>query len=411
MPEIYVEDLIIEKFDPVLEDILDHGHTHYTFPGGRGGTKSSFIGRIIPLLITQNPDAHAVIFRRYANTMRDSVYAEIITGIASLELGALFKCTVSPMEITYKPTSQKIMFRGYDEPEKIKSIKVQFGYIAITWWEELDQYPGREAVDTGLRSTMRGGDLFWNFESFNPPITAANWANKDVLIERPDRLVVRTTYLDVPPEWLGTQFIVEAEHLRQINPKSYQHVYMGEAVGTGGMVFDNVITREITDEEIKEFDRIYHGVDFGYFPDPWAYIKCSYQPGQGRLFIFGERKAVRAKNRQTGDILFEEVPRGEEIICDSAEPKSIADYIEYGLNAVRTEKKPGSVDYSMKWLQSLKEIIIDPERCPASTEEFLTYEYERDKDGEIVTGYPDKNNHFIDGTRYALNRIWTRRGQ
>src|SRR5699024_210756 len=99
------------------------------------------------------------------------------------------------------------------------------------------------------------------------------------------------------------------------------------------------------------------------------------------------------------------------VTCDSAEPKSIGDYKSYGLLARGAEKGPGSVDYSMKWLQSLTEIIIDNARCPHTAEEFLSYEYERDKEGNVVSGYPDKDNHAIDMARYATNPIWKRRGQ
>ena len=102
----------------------------------------------------------------------------------------------------------------------------------------------------------------------------------------------------------------------------------------------------------------------------------------------------------------------EILTCDSAEQKSISDYKSYGAYGARpAEKGPDSVTYSMKWLQSLCHIYIDPKRCPETYKEFVEYEYERDKNDEVISGYPDANNHHIDAVRYALERLWKRRGQ
>jgi PBSX family phage terminase large subunit len=177
MLEITLDDLIISKYDGVLDDILNHKYVHYSFYSGRGATKSSFISVALILLMIQeqNRDVHAVVFRKISNTLRDSVYANIAFAITLLGLDAVFKKTVSPMEITFIKTGQKILFRGIDAPEKIKSIKAPFGYFGITWFEELDQYHGREEIRNVLQSTMRGkGGVFWNFESFNPPVSRSN---------------------------------------------------------------------------------------------------------------------------------------------------------------------------------------------------------------------------------------------
>ena len=100
------------------------------------------------------------------------------------------------------------------------------------------------------------------------------------------------------------------------------------------------------------------------------------------------------------------------LIADSSEEKSVSDYCAFGVRCRGAEKGPGSVNYSMKWLQSLPKIVIDPERCPDTAKEFLEYEYERDaKTGEVLEGYPDLNNHHIDAVRYGTNRIWKRRGK
>lgn len=411
--EVNIKDLCPSNFDELLFDILDHKHTHYFLKGGRGSTKSTFIGWVIPLLLTQIPNAHAVVFRKTANTLRDSVFTQIQAGISMLHLEECFECTVSPMKITYKPTKQTIVFRGVDDKFKIKSLKAPFGYFAIAWFEECDTFSGMDEIRSVLQSTMRGGQKYWTFYSFNPPQTINNFMNQEVLVDREDKIVHHSTYLSVPKEWLGEQFFNEAEHVKQINERAYRHEYLGEANGTGGNVFENVEIREITNEEINRFDRIYFGLDFGWYPDPNAWTKCYYNPSKQELFIFDECKRNKTSNEEMYRILTQEkgMTNGDLLICDSAEQKSIGDLKAYGLLARGASKGPGSVEYSMKWLQSLKSIVIDSKRCPESAQEFLNYEYERDKDGNVITGYPDKDNHFIDSIRYALNPIWKKKGQ
>jgi phage terminase large subunit len=155
------------------------------------------------------------------------------------------------------------------------------------------------------------------------------------------------------------------------------------------------------------------GADWGYYPDPFAWGKMHYDASRHTLYIFDELRMQKAGNRETYNELVNAkgVTAQDLIIADSAEPKSVADWREYGLNARGAEKGPESVKYSMKWLQSLAAIVIDAERCPYTAEEFLSYELEQDKDGNFISEYPDRNNHFIDMTRYATNLIWRRRGQ
>ena len=130
------------------------------------------------------------------------------------------------------------------------------------------------------------------------------------------------------------------------------------------------------------------------------------------LYIYEEYRCNKKGNRETADVLISDFKIGADLVtCDSAEQKSVDDYRTYGISARGAEKGPGSVDYSMKWLASLNKIVIDPNRCPETVKEFVEYEYERDKDGNVITGYPDRNNHSIDAVRYATNSIWKKRGQ
>lgn len=405
-------DVIAPSFLNAYRDIRDRRHTEYLFYGGRGSTKSSFVSLVLVWFLVNNPGVHVLACRQVANTLRDSVYSQIVWSLTELGLDDEFKCTTSPLEIEYRPTGQKVYFRGADDPAKLKSIKPSFGYIAALWFEELDQFHGEESIRKIEQSVIRGGDEALIFKSFNPPRTANNWANKYIKIPKENQYQHASTYLDVPPEWLGKTFIEEAEHLKAVNPPAYEHEYLGVANSAGGLVFENVQIRKITDEEISQFDHVLHGLDWGFYPDPAHYSRCHYDAARLTLYIFQEYRAFKASNRALYDSLVERGLTPEDtLIADSAEPKSVADFREYGAAARGAEKGPESVKYSMKWLQSLKVIVIDNERCPASAEEFLSYEFERDKDGEIISEYPDRDNHAIDSVRYATNLIWKRRGQ
>lgn len=409
MSDIRLSEKIGSAFYDVAHDVFHHGHTHYDFSGGRGSLKSSTVSVLVPLLLINNPGTHALVLRKVANTIRDSVYAQYIWAIGELGMAAYWEAKVSPMELIYKQTGQKIMFRGADDPMKIKSIKVPFGYIAVTHFEEKDQFAGRAEIRTILQSTMRGGSKYWNFESYNPPISRDNWANKDSLEERTDRLCHKSTYLQAPPEWLGEQFLAEAEHLKATDERAYQHEYLGIPVGTGGNVFDNLELREITDEEMSHFDRIYQGVDWGWFPDPFAFIRLHYDRARETIYLMDEIYKNKLTNEASGNIIIQRGYKDAYITCDSAEPKSVTDYRAMGLQAKEAVKGPGSVDYGMKWLQRRK-IVIDRKRTPNAYNEFVNYEYDRNKDGDIISGYPDENNHLIDATRYAVERISRRMG-
>ena len=424
--KIPIKDSIIPMYDDVLTDILRHDHIHYVFPGGRGSTKSSFVGGIvIPLLIINNPTVHAVIFRKVGNTIQKSTRAQVEWGIHKLGLDSLFEIPKSYSNpITYKPTKQKIIFLGMDDPGKVKSIKLPFGYIGITWWEELDQFSGEGELRKALQSTMRGGDKFWDFRTFNPPISKNNWANEyaDIAETRPNTLVVRNTYLDVPKEWLGDTFIEEAKELQEINPRAYEHEYMGIAVGTGGDVFQNVEDLDMNQlidlgtakiSLWQTFSNIYIGLDWGYAKDPTRLVKCNFDSSRLDLYIYDEYNTNHSRNREIFDALYEDlkkVKRDELVIADSSELKSIADFKAYGAFIRPAEKGPESVRYGIKWLQGLRHIYIDKRRCPFTFKEFVNYEYEQDKEGNFISAYPDKNNHSIDATRYALEKFYKRKG-
>lgn len=407
------------SFVDVYRDIQDRRHYEYWFEGGRGSDKSSMWSEIVAELLENNDKMCALLIRKVGNTMKDSVYSQMQWGIDKLgetypEVPLHWEGTKSPLEINNKKTGQIIYFRGADDPVKIKSIKPpKDKYIGIVVYEEFDQMNGMNEVGTIDRSVIRGGEDFIVFRVYNTPNSSQHFVNKEKRIPKPDRLIHRSTYLDVPKEWLGQKFIDEAEYMKSVNEKQYRNIYLGEETGTGGNVFENIELREITDEEINTFDYTYQGIDFGWFPDPLAWTKCSYNSAQRTVYIYDEFVINKMSNADVWNYLKEEkgVTEDDLIIADSAEPKSIGDFKAYGSLMKGAEKGQGSVDYSMKWLSGLTKIIIDPNRCPISAEEFSTYEYEQDKDGNYISGYVDADNHCIDSIRYALNNIWKKKGQ
>lgn len=404
MSEVRLSGLIAKPFWPLHRDIKAARHDEYWLDGGRGSTKSSFISIEIIQLLIKHPQMHAIVYRKVGNTMRESVYEQIIWAIDQLGLHDKFQYRVSPLEIRYRKTGQRIIFRGADDPMKSKSIKISFGYFGILWFEELAEFAGMDDIRTIKASIIRGGDLSYTFYSYNPPQTARNWVNKEALVPKANRMTHHSTYLGVPREWLGKVFIAEAEALKATNERAYRHMYLGEVTGTGGQVFNNLVIRKITDDEMGSIGRCYNGLDFGFAVDPDAYVSWAYDARKRKIVAIKEYYA----SGNSVDKLAEEVKMRamDEIIrCDSADPRMIAELGMRDVRAIGVKKGPGSVEHGMRWLQSLGEIVIDPERTPNIAKEFSAYEYETDKNGDFLPAYPDRDNHTIDAARYALEEV------
>ena len=381
--------------------------------GGRGSTKSSFVSVEFIKQLVNDPTAHGLVMRQVADTLRNSVYGQLQWAIDMLGLTEKFKCAISPLEITYIPTNQKIYFRGADDPMKIKSIKPVFGAIKLLWFEEVPEFHGEAAIRSIIQSAIRGTETALTFWTWNPPPTTGNWINKHILVERPGRWIHKSDYRSVPADWLGKAFIDFAEFLKEVNPKAYEHEYLGIVNGLGDMIFENLEIREITDEELKVFDNIDNGLDFGYYPHPAHFAKTYYNASKHILYIIEEVRKWKASNREMYDAIVEEggYKYDDLLIADSEDPKSIADYRDYGARVIGAEKGPGSVKYSIKWLQSLVKIVICKKRCPYTVEEFTDYAYEKTKDGEIIEAYPREKDDAIAAVRYSQNLQWRRPGE
>lgn len=420
---------IAPVYFPLHDDLQNGAHSTYNLPGGRGSCKSSFASLEIVngIMADRTGLSNGIVFRLVAGTMRDSVYSQIGWAIDELGVSHLWSGRVSPMSYTYMPTGQQILFRGLDDAGKLKSIKPRRGVFRYVWFEEFAELPGPNFTRNVLQSVLRGqGPGAVVFRTFNPPISANNWAN--VFIQEPDEkaITLLTDYTMIPPEWLGENFIYEAERLRDLNPKAYEHEYMGVPTGTGGEVFPNLEIREITDGEIAQMGYFFNGLDFGFAVDPAAFLRVSYDRKSDTVFFVDEiykrhlsnkqlaeeikkRGHDRGKTARLSPVFGETYEEKQTITADCAEPKSIADMQAEGLKCIPCHKEPGCVSYRVKWLQH-RRLVIDPKRTPEAYREFVNYSYVSDKDGNFLSDLPDKDNHTIDACAYALDRLIYRRG-
>ena len=415
---------------PLHEDILAQAHTVYNLPGGRGSCKSSFVSLEIVSGVMKDTtgSSSAIVFRLVAGTMRESVFNQVQWAIDTLGVTHLWRSRFSPMSFTYIPTGAQIIFRGLDDASKLKSIKPQRGVFRYVWFEEFSELPGPNFLRNVMQSVERGGNSFTIFRSFNPPISRSNWAN--IFIAEPDEraTTLLTDYTMIPPAWLGESFIYEAERLREINPTAYRHEYLGEPTGTGGEVFPNVEVRKITEDEISNLGYTYQGLDFGFAADPAAFVRVAYDRKSDTIYFLDEIYRRNMSNRQLAEAIKEKGyhligrlgvyspvfntvygPEQAIVTCDCAEPKSIADLRDNDIHALPCKKFPGCVEYRVKWLQH-RRIVIDPARTPNAHREFISYSYDVDRDSNILARLPDKNNHAIDATAYALDKLIYRRG-
>lgn len=410
---VKLNEIIAPAFYDVFWDVLDGKHTYYDLYGGRGSTKSSFVGTMIPFQMMQDAEngdfTNAVIFRKVGTTLRESVYEQIAWGIDALGANDLWNSSLSPMQYTYKPTGQKIIFRGLDKAKKTKSIKIKRGYFKYLWFEELDEFAGIEEIRTVQQSVLRGGSQFIVYKTFNPPISRSNWANVYVSEPRVDSYRHKSDYRSVPTEWLGQQFIDDAEHLKKTNPRAYEHEYLGLPVGLGTNIFELLEIRTITDEEVQKYQSIYQGQDWGWYPDPKAFIRLAYVPNKEKVVLLDELGGCKIRNAAMADEIKKNQYDDYVIYCGVDEEESIVDFRDAGLPARRAIVTPGSRKYTFEWLQC-RTLVIDPERTPRAYKEIINYEHEVDSNGEVIADYPDGNDHWIDSIRYATSPLSMRRG-
>lgn len=405
---IKISELLPKAFHSVWKASFDPSKLNVVCKGGRGSGKSSDIAHIIVQMLMRYP-VNAVGIRKIDNTIELSIFEQIKWAISEQRVSHLFKINKSPMRVTYLPRGNYMVFRGAKEPERIKSLKSAEFPFAIAWLEELAEFLTEDEVTTITNSLLRGelpDGLFYKFfSSYNPPKRKQSWVNKkyESAFIADNTFVHHSTYLDNP--FISKQFIEEAEATKARNERKYRHEYMGEAIGSGVVPFDNLEFRAITDEEVKAFDNYRFAVDFGYAADPLAFVVWHYDKKKNTIYAIDEIYEVKMSNREFAKKVIEIGYQNERILADSAEPKSIDELRrEHGLKRVKGAKKgKDSVEFGEKWLDDLDAIVIDPKRTPKIAYEFENIDYQTDKDGNVKPRLQDVDNHAIDATRYAFS--------
>ncbi|MFJ3386315.1 PBSX family phage terminase large subunit [Lysinibacillus sp. NPDC086135] len=420
---ISLASIITEQFKPFWRASRAKEHLRYVLKGGRGSGKSFHIPMRILLDIMEYP-VSALGIRKVQNTILKSVYANFKAAANVMGVRDQFRFVDSKLEITYLGRGNKIYFAGADDPEKIKSIKDADFPLAIVWFEELAEFKSEDEVTTIENSILREeleGKIFSQAErqqaypfdysfyySYNPPKRKQSWVNKKYESSMIDSntYVDHSTYLGNPH--LSKKFIEEAENVKKNKPLKYRWEYLGEAIGSGVVPFDNLQIEKgsITDEMVASFDNIRNGVDYGYATDPLAFVRWHYDKKKNAIYAVDEVYGVKISNRELSKKLHAKGYENDRIAAESAEPKSNAELKnELGIKKLYAVKKgPDSVEYGEEWLDDLDAIYIDPLRTPNIAREFENIDYQTDRDGNPIPRLEDKDNHTIDATRYAFER-------
>lgn len=405
--KISLKEKIKPSFYSVARATMNPKILHIACKGGRGSGKSSDIALLIIILV-KHFAVNAVCIRKTDNTLEQSVYEQLKWAISELGLTSEFKFNKSPLRITYIPRGNYIVFRGAQNPERIKSLKDSRFPFAIGWIEELAEFKTEDEVKTITNSLLRGelaDGLFYKFfYSYNPPKRKHSWVNKkyESRFQPENTFVHASTYKD--NSFIAKEFIEEAEATRERSEKRYRWEYLGEAIGSGVAPFENLVFRKITDEEIARFDNIRQGNDFGYANDPLAFVRWHYDKKKRVIYAIDEIYGVKISNRELAERIREKGYQSQMITCDSAEPKSIDELkLQLNIPLVQGAKKgPDSREYGERWLDDLDAIVIDPERTPNIAREFESADYAVDRDGNPKPKLEEVNDHTIDATRYAF---------
>lgn len=404
--QVRLSQIITPAFQPFWRAANSHQYLRYVCKGGRGSAKSTHIALRIIVDVMRYP-VTALCVRRVARTLEESCYEQLLEAIDLLGVGAYWRAMKSPLQLIYLPRGNKIIFRGADDPAKLKSLKVARFPVAILWIEELAEFKTEEDVSTIENSVLRGelppGLHYAFYYSYNPPKRKQNWVNRrfETKVDLPASTYVHhSTYLDNPH--LSRAFIEQAEEVRRKRPHQYEWEYLGKPVGSGVVPFDNLVFRKITDKEIKAFDAIRQGIDWGYGVDAFAFVRWHYDKTRRRIYALDELYGIKLSNRQVAEWIKQKGYHTTLTIADSAEPKSVDELRSYGIRIKGARKGPGSVEYGEKWLDDLEEIVIDPARTPNLAREFEQIDYQVDQDGNPRPKLEEVNDHTIAATRYAM---------
>lgn len=379
--------------------------------GSRASKKSSTQSLKVITEIIENPNINWLVVRKVERTLRDSCYAQLKWAIHRLKVDNFFKCSTSPLEITYKPTGQKILFRGLDDPLKVTSITVEVGSLCRLWIEEAYEITSEDAfdrLDESIRGQLPKGMYHQVVLTFNP-WSDRHWLKKR-FFDEPSKNVLAMTTNYMCNEFLSEADLVLFEEMKK-NPRRYRTAGLGEWGIVEGLVYENWEERvfDVHEISIRPSVRSAFGMDFGYVNDP-STLFCGLVDTVAReIYVFDEMYEKGMTNEDIKDRVSEMGYSKERIKADSAEPKSIAYLRKAGLTRIRAAKKgPDSIRAGISIIQDYK-IIIHP-RCVNFITEISNYTWDKDKFDNAINKPIDDFNHLMDAMRYAMEEFDGRKG-
>ncbi len=379
--------------------------------GSRASKKSSTQSLKVITEIIENPNINWLVVRKVERTLRDSCYAQLKWAIHRLKVDNFFKCSTSPLEITYKPTGQKILFRGLDDPLKVTSITVEVGSLCRLWIEEAYEITSEDAfdrLDESIRGQLPKGMYHQVVLTFNP-WSDRHWLKKR-FFDEPSKNVLAMTTNYMCNEFLSEADLVLFEEMKK-NPRRYRTAGLGEWGIVEGLVYENWEERvfDVHEISIRLSVRSAFGMDFGYVNDP-STLFCGLVDTVAReIYVFDEMYEKGMSNEDIKDRVSEMGYSKERIKADSAEPKSIAYLRKAGLTRIRAAKKgPDSIRAGISIIQDYK-IIIHP-RCVNFITEISNYTWDKDKFDNAINKPIDDFNHLMDAMRYAMEEFDGRKG-
>lgn len=410
-----LSEIIAPVYWKLHDNIKNHKTTHNYIEGGRNSAKSSDASIEIILDILADNKASAIAMRRFAKTLHDSVFNQLLWAIDLLDVQNEFTWTVSPLRIKRVGTNQTIEFASLNSPEdyrKIKSMKPGIGtYFKDIWYEECDEFDSYTQIEQTNLTLMRGGQYFNVFYVSNAPFNQNHWYTVRSRINRPDYYYIHTTVYDIPHNWTTQAQWDDIEYMKEHNPAEYKHRILGLPGNNDLKVFTNIYEYKLDNIDYnirKRWDNYVCGLDFGYRPDPTAYIVLYYDDIHNDLYLIGERYEIRLKTQEIYEKIIDcqEETGIDDRITSEIDERIIDELYDMGLDIEAAEKGPKSREFGVKWLQNLNHIYIDIEKTPNAWREFTSFEFVKDKYDNITSKTQDGNDHTIDATRYACEKFW-----
>ena len=396
-----------EKVGKGYKDFWKCKKRYRVVKGSRASKKSKTMALWCISQLMKYPQANLLVIRKTYRTLKDSCFSDLKWAIHRLGVDEHWSYTTNPLEITYIPTGQKILFRGLDDPLKVTSISVDIGCLCWCWIEEAYEITNEEdfdMLDESIRGEVPEG-LFKQITITFNPWNEKHWLKKR-FFDNPsdDTLAITTNYLC--NEWLDESDRNVFEKMKTNNPRRYQVAGLGNWGIVDGLVYENFKEEEFDLEEIKRIPNIESafGLDFGYTNDPSALFCGLVDRKNMKIYVFDEMYEKGLSNRAIYQNIVNMGYTKENITADSAEPKSIDELRNLGLYRVSAANKgKDSINNGIQYIQDF-EIIIHP-RCVNFLTEISNYTWDKDKFGNKLNKPIDDFNHLLDAFRYAMERF------